>query len=291
MLGSLVIVYPTQHEGGVLTLRDGDDEWTVDSAQAISANKGGPCVAYMAFYGDVDHEVAPVVSGYRVTVTYNLYFTTANMPSSLTQYDTDTFGETLKTLLADPTFLPNGGRLGFGLRRVYPAMKNPDLGRSLSYLKPYLKCSDANTLKACDVLGLATDLWQLVQGDFNSYNYTLLLPSAVCFDGDCVEDHFYEYLIERGAIRIDRISFGSSGSELSEDEEGPEMAGPRLQPNDDEDQYPVDFVVDWVTRPTCYNVREEVFTAHGNEPDFIWAYGYFVLIAEVGPVGGRVTKK
>jgi len=32
-----------------------------------------PSIAYVAFFSDIEHEVAPVISGYRVTLTFNLY--------------------------------------------------------------------------------------------------------------------------------------------------------------------------------------------------------------------------
>ena len=80
MFGSLVVVYPTPHEGGALTFREGDKSWTFDSAQAVSGHEG-PCVAYAAFFSDIDHEVSVVNSGYRLTITYNLYFdTTRDIP-------------------------------------------------------------------------------------------------------------------------------------------------------------------------------------------------------------------
>ena len=72
MFGSLVIVYPTPHEGGELVLRHEGKEWTFDSAR-ITAKQREPSLAYIAFYSDVEHEVLDVKSGYRVTVTYNLY--------------------------------------------------------------------------------------------------------------------------------------------------------------------------------------------------------------------------
>jgi hypothetical protein len=28
----------------------------------------------VAFFGDIEHEIAPVTSGHRITLTYNLYF-------------------------------------------------------------------------------------------------------------------------------------------------------------------------------------------------------------------------
>jgi hypothetical protein len=73
MFGSLVIVFPTPHEGGTLLLRHRGREWTFDSGHALS-NKEEPSIGYVAFFSDIEHEVAPVISGRRITLTYNLYF-------------------------------------------------------------------------------------------------------------------------------------------------------------------------------------------------------------------------
>ncbi|KAF7313139.1 Fe2OG dioxygenase domain-containing protein [Mycena kentingensis (nom. inval.)] len=73
MIGSLVVVLPTEHEGGALTLSQGDNQWSFDSASRLKGASEGPKIAYIAFYSDVTHAVEPVVSGYRVTLTYNLF--------------------------------------------------------------------------------------------------------------------------------------------------------------------------------------------------------------------------
>jgi hypothetical protein len=63
MFGSLVIVFPTKHEGGALTFRHGGGEWTFNSAEMVRTQTE-PSIAYVAFYSDVEREVAPVTSGY-----------------------------------------------------------------------------------------------------------------------------------------------------------------------------------------------------------------------------------
>ncbi|KAF8955841.1 hypothetical protein BDZ97DRAFT_1764411 [Flammula alnicola] len=73
MFGSLVVVLPTRHEGGSLVFRHRGREWTFDSAKAVSTPTS-PHAAFVAFFSDVEHEVTPVTSGYRVTLTYNLYY-------------------------------------------------------------------------------------------------------------------------------------------------------------------------------------------------------------------------
>jgi hypothetical protein len=77
MFRSLVIVFPTKHEGGALMLQHGSGKWTFDSAKMVRTLVN-PSVAYIAFYSDVEHEVTPVTSGYHITLTYNLYFSTNN---------------------------------------------------------------------------------------------------------------------------------------------------------------------------------------------------------------------
>ncbi|EMD36612.1 hypothetical protein CERSUDRAFT_95902 [Gelatoporia subvermispora B] len=74
MFGSLVIVFPTSHEGGSLRLCYEGKKWSFDSATALQAAQIAS-VGYAAFYSDVEHEITPMVSGYRVTVTYNLFYT------------------------------------------------------------------------------------------------------------------------------------------------------------------------------------------------------------------------
>ncbi|KAF8878120.1 hypothetical protein CPB84DRAFT_1751976 [Gymnopilus junonius] len=41
-----------------------------------------PSVAFVAFYNDIEHEVSVVTAGYRVTLTYNLYFADQPLPST-----------------------------------------------------------------------------------------------------------------------------------------------------------------------------------------------------------------
>uniref|UniRef100_A0A5K1K7I0 Cell surface hydrophobicity-associated protein n=1 Tax=Ganoderma boninense TaxID=34458 RepID=A0A5K1K7I0_9APHY len=68
--GSLVVVFPTQHEGGALLLSHNDDEYTFDASRLLAARPTS--MAYLAFLSAVDHERAFVVSGHRVALTYSL---------------------------------------------------------------------------------------------------------------------------------------------------------------------------------------------------------------------------
>ena len=89
--GSLVVFYPTAHEGGSFLMRKKkqDHQWSFDSANVLAKHED-PHLGYVALYGDVEHEVTPVTSGYRVTATYNLYFDQSvhALPASLSSMST-----------------------------------------------------------------------------------------------------------------------------------------------------------------------------------------------------------
>jgi len=64
MIGTLVVTLPSAYTGGTLLVGH-DEEWT--------AHKGSKTAhTLVAFYSDLRHEVLPVKTGYRITVTYNL---------------------------------------------------------------------------------------------------------------------------------------------------------------------------------------------------------------------------
>ena len=67
MFGSLVCLLPSSHEGGNLLLRHRDREFTFDG-QALLQEAPPASIAWVAFFGDVEHEVAFVTSGHRITI-------------------------------------------------------------------------------------------------------------------------------------------------------------------------------------------------------------------------------
>ena len=71
MFTSLVVVFPTAHEGGALKLCHGSNEQTVDSTTAVAVKTTGPEISYIACYSNVEHEVTPITSGHCVTLAWN----------------------------------------------------------------------------------------------------------------------------------------------------------------------------------------------------------------------------
>jgi len=83
MVATLVVVLPSEHQGGELIIEHGGVKKTF-KFQAIHLTK----LACTAFYADCYHEVKEVTSGYRVSLTYNLVL--ENYQGSLTAlYDPD----------------------------------------------------------------------------------------------------------------------------------------------------------------------------------------------------------
>ena len=172
MFGSLVIVFPTPHEGGALILRHEDEEFTFDAAQLLHGHTKS--IAYIAFFSDVEHEVTPAVSGHRITLTYNLYFRARRNTTSPNSLEVlrPAYGrvpavrDALYTLLDDPTFMPNGGTLGFGFRRHYPFPENwtENMEDPLVSLERWLKGRDAALFQACSELGLSPELRLVSEG-------------------------------------------------------------------------------------------------------------------------------
>ncbi|KIJ19142.1 hypothetical protein PAXINDRAFT_128457, partial [Paxillus involutus ATCC 200175] len=184
MVGSLVVVLPTKHEGGQLVLRKDSKEWTIDFADKFAAATE-PSICFVAFFGDVEHEVLPVTSGYRVTLTYNLYYTTPHATSSYFPSPAhQQLKEALVELVNDKTQLPNGGYLGFGLQHEYACNGRDFTGSFVDQLKG----PDQILADVCDELDLPRSL-KLLYKNLCDGVFDLLTAKKLRVDGGwCAED-------------------------------------------------------------------------------------------------------
>ncbi|KLO11815.1 hypothetical protein SCHPADRAFT_905680 [Schizopora paradoxa] len=290
MFGSLVVVLPTAHEGGTLILRHGESEWKFESDTVAPSS-----ITYAAFYGDVEHEVAEVKSGFRLTLTYNLYFGESLDSQSIVSTPTartaalftslppnaETFQNKLAELLADDTFLPMGGRLGFGLFHEYPFATKPDLER----LTEVLKGSDAVIMQACRALGLSCVLNVCYEGDEDEEYRTVALCDFVPnLEGDYMETQVWEYLSTARYLGGKAILANSQSDESIRDSGDIELDGR-------DDRLPcIDIYVHWVTKQTSHNAIKSHLISYGNEPSLSVDYGRVCLIVSVGPPGSRGAK-
>ena len=73
MLATLVVVLPSRHRGGTLTVEHKGEKRRFTAPRANAA----PALTLFAFYADCTHEVKPVTEGTRLTLSYQLHFTSA----------------------------------------------------------------------------------------------------------------------------------------------------------------------------------------------------------------------
>ncbi|KAF8495794.1 hypothetical protein F5888DRAFT_1615451, partial [Russula emetica] len=220
MFGSLVVVFPTFHEGGALLLRHRDREWIFDSGQALAgATNNQLSIGYVAFFSDIEHEVAPVTSGHRVTLTYNLYsddgvpvsgkvaVSEHLLPPKLPNQEG--FHEAFKTLLENPEFMAEGGMLAFGLRHVYP------IEGDLKHVHNVLKGSDAVVYQCVRALGFEPVLYVYYDDSFHNSS-----PTGVIVDqlsGPYVVDDIDEPILQIFQRLQRGIILYQDGGEIYED--------------------------------------------------------------------------
>ncbi|KAI0291799.1 hypothetical protein B0F90DRAFT_1920522 [Multifurca ochricompacta] len=205
MFGSLVIVFPTAHEGGTLHLRDDGQEWTFNSGLEL-AELRTPTVGYIAFFSDIEHEVAPVISGHRVTLTYNLYFdddddeatdSTWQGPYRPLATNERAILVTLESLLENPEFLADGGTLGFGLQHIYPVSE----GRNLRHIYGLLKGSDVAVYRSFRTLGFEPMLYLYYEWEGDQTEATIIdKVFDICGDPDYTD--VTTQILDEGGISV-----------------------------------------------------------------------------------------
>ncbi|KAK7046409.1 Fe2OG dioxygenase domain-containing protein [Favolaschia claudopus] len=300
MIGSLVVIFPTSHQGGGLTLEHDGAAWTFDSAAELAAATNKPAVAYVAFYSDVTHAVEPVISGHRVTLTYNLFlrdeFERPNAPDGVVRiipsHSPDrVFEDTLRALLANSHFLPNGGFLAFGLSHQYPMPSEPEgLGWDRKYhhiiyppsrlppLLQLLKGSDARIRAASQRAGLQTHVKLLYDSGEKYYSPgndvlvddVLNMNEVYDEDGGLMRDiERYGVILERDEERMEDLR-AKRGRRMDE-----EKAGKKKK------KEVVKTAVHWVTKISELNRASSHYIAYGNEASVGHIYGNAGLFVEV----------
>ncbi|KAK7046412.1 Fe2OG dioxygenase domain-containing protein [Favolaschia claudopus] len=298
MIGSLVVVFPTSHKGGELTLEHDGTVWAFDSATEIAEAANSSSVAYVAFYSDVIHTVQPVMSGYRVTLTYNLFLREdsaigldgGTLLSYHSQHPDVIFENTLEALLADAEFLPNGGLLGFGLSHQYPIPSDERYNR-LEPLLDMLKGSDARIRAVAQRLNLETNLKILYDslGDKASDEGVGIgqdvLTDDVLYLDDWAEDQnndSLQYEIEHRGTLLERDderfeeTYGRRGWTREEDEEAFRRS-PRPR-----------TAIHWVTKINELNWALTRYVGQGNEAYMGFVYGNVALFVDVPAFGDGV---
>lgn len=261
MVASLVLVFPTPHEGGALTFRHEGKEWSFESgarlatppASAEEANLG-----YAAFFSDIEHEVFEVTSGHRVTITYNLYLGDTETSAAIidggrvsgtSAEDNIRAGAlkaAIKSVIDDATLLPKGGYLGFGLAHQYPLDK-----KASSLQNVVFKGRDAVLERALRAAGLQPS--SRIIYDQEEYG-KIMLPSV--FHGDYeTEDLVSDMLEYYDGIVVE------SGDPEYETKATVEMC--------------------WVTPLSTFSKVGSEYIAYGNQASLSTIYGNICLVVEI----------
>ena len=250
-------------------LRHEGKEWSFDSARDVTS-QSSPSIAYIAFYSDVEHEVMPVKTGYRVTLTYNLYFSTRNLADHVVASSEHSFQSTLSELLSDAQFLPEGGCIGFGLRYQYP-IESPGSPHAsdLESMLNYLKGSDAVVKKICETLSLECSLQIIYRGDEEN----VMVDHAVHLDRYGKIDRSIDELLREDEWGV----FVRAGSWKGSWED-----------SNHERQNGVTQIW-WITDMTPCNEVHTPYTAYGNSASLDYLYGRLALIVHIGPSNQRAV--
>jgi len=121
MFGTLVVCLPSQFRSGDLVLSHRGVVRKFGWAGAIERQKNPKQLHWAAFFGDVDHQIEKIWSGARVTLTYLLRRGESGAPSRDASSEdlAPRIREAWRALLADKSFLPKGGTLGYPCCHLY----------------------------------------------------------------------------------------------------------------------------------------------------------------------------
>jgi hypothetical protein len=118
---SLVVFFPSQYEGGELVVRHQGKEKRFTYSQLVNRQQQQQQFAWVAFYTDCEHEILPVTSGHRVTMTFNIFFDD-NVKPSPPGSDTELairFRQEMVDLLSDESFQQKFKTVGILLQHKY----------------------------------------------------------------------------------------------------------------------------------------------------------------------------
>lgn len=122
MLGTLVVCLPSQFRRGRLMLSHHGIVRRLDWGAEIESQTEPNQLHWAAFFGDVDHEIEEVWSGARVTLAYLLRRGEGSSPGrdGADEHDMEPRVQAAwQGLLADRSFLPEGGTLAYPCGHLY----------------------------------------------------------------------------------------------------------------------------------------------------------------------------
>jgi hypothetical protein len=161
MFGSLVISLPSKFTGGMLKVKHNNNykefDLSIDNKKEIK---------WVAFYSDCEHEIEEVLSGYRITLTYNLYIR-ENHDTQYKNIDITKI-ELYNTLKEIKEGNYDIEKLGFIMEHKYPNLIEFD--EDTNFMK-ILKGSDLKLFLICKSLDLEIEFKGVIEVEINDDNY------------------------------------------------------------------------------------------------------------------------
>jgi hypothetical protein len=164
MFGSLVVCLDNPFIGGEFSVQHKGLTEIYDWGERSSLES--PNIKWCAFYSDCEHEVLPVQSGERVTLTYLLSECSNGQSDEIRSNVGNRYYNFLKKALDDPSFFPNGIDLGFLFDHKYTSASSLLKGSDLSLLNA------ANALSLNSRRMMVADLYQL-EGYGEKYKFRI----------------------------------------------------------------------------------------------------------------------
>ncbi|KAG4441070.1 hypothetical protein IFR05_003424 [Cadophora sp. M221] len=283
--GSLVVCLPCAHEGGQLLISHEGHvsifDWS--TASSSSSPDDGKAIKWCAFYSDCEHEVLPVTTGHRVTLTYNLYVSeqTGGILQRYPTADPSLYPlfEGAKKMLEMPGFMSKGGTLGF-----YCAHQYAHTRKTTGQLMPYaLKGIDAVLFAVFSSLGmkvrvspvLDNDAWSREDTDYDDVEYKK--------HPDYRQGEGYDSWKAR---RVDITRFGARFEDImmTEDTDG-DLLADQIKSN-----WPLEEIrnVQWLNEAAAagWDVAM-VHLKYGNDYSLSWHYSHAAIFIDIPPRGER----
>jgi hypothetical protein len=177
VFGTLVVCLPSQFFRGRLLLNHRGVVQKFDWGRAIRTQKQPNQLHWVAFFGDVDHQIEEIGSGARVTLSYLLRRGNegAPIPETADEALAPRVQEAWRALLADRNFLPKGGTLAYPCCHLYhqdarfQRKQSPIMQKSVTMLKGRDHLVGATALQAGLIVtfqpymfeNCADETWQL----------------------------------------------------------------------------------------------------------------------------------
>ena len=218
MFGTMIVCLPSEHTGGEVHLTHNQKRQILRTAESSAYN-----LSTLAWYSDVQHEIKPVLSGYRLVLTYNLVQDqTAPKQTAAAQ---DTNHERLERLM-------RAWNQNFNYQNhvVYPlSFKYTENSLSQSYLKGVDVAKSSYLDEVCSREGVYWFLAQMIkqkeEEDYYGYQG----------NGGDNDEHFLRWMVLPNGQPINLGLYSVDEDALLTDQD--ELYGDRDPDSEDEGEY------------------------------------------------------